>query len=411
MSEAPAALASPTPVPLIDLVAQFQTLETELHEAVWNVFREQKFILGDEVAELEHDVATYCDSRDAIGCASGTDALLLALMVLDLQPGDEVITSPYTFFATGSAITRLGLKPVFVDIDPLSFNLDPQAVEAAVTARTRAILPVHLFGQCAEMEPLWRLSTQRGLAIVEDACQAIGAQYGKRRAGVLGSMGCFSFFPTKNLGGAGDGGMITTDDITLATRLRRLRVHGMSSQYEHMEVGLNSRLDALQAAVLRVKLKQLENWTLARQRNARRYATLVAEYGLNDAVRLPEVLPDRRHVYNQFCIRVANGQRDAVLQSLREQRIGCAVYYPLPLHLQPCFSFLGYKPGSLPHAEQAARETIALPIYPELSEAQQELVVQALCRALGRPVERTLVDSIPRPKLLSAPVSVHERIS
>src|SRR5580765_6644356 len=258
------------PVPLIDLVAQHQEIESAVAAAVSRVFSEQRFILGDEVAELECDLAEYCDSREAIGCASGTDALLLALMALDIGPGDEVITSPYTFFATGSSIYRLGASPVFCDIDPVSFNLDPRAVEAAVTSRTRAILPVHIFGQCAEMEPLWRIAGQAGLPIVEDACQAIGAEYQNRRAGVLGTMGCFSFFPTKNLGGAGDGGLVTTDDPTLAARIRRLRVHGEASQYDHIEVGLNSRLDALQAAVLRVKLRYLDEWTAARTRNARR---------------------------------------------------------------------------------------------------------------------------------------------
>lgn len=392
------------PVPLIDLVAQHHQIAAEVAEAVNRVFSEQRFILGDEVAELECDLAESCDSREAIGCASGTDALLLALMALDIGPGDEVITSPYTFFATGSAIYRLGASPVFCDIDPVSFNLDPQAVDAAVTSRTRAILPVHLFGQCAEMEPLWRIAGHLGIPIVEDACQAIGAEYQSRRAGVLGTLGCFSFFPTKNLGGAGDGGLVTTDDPVLASRVRRLRVHGEAGQYDHVEVGLNSRLDALQAAVLRVKLRYLESWTADRQRNARRYEVLFEEYGLLDAVTLPKTQHDRRHVYNQYCIRVGGGERDKVLAGLRARQIGCNVYYPKPLHLQTCFAELGYQPGSLPIAEQASRETLALPIYPELSESQQERVVRGVAAALGRTPRRTLQSRIPRPKFLSAPV-------
>jgi dTDP-4-amino-4,6-dideoxygalactose transaminase len=390
------------PVPLIDLVAQHRQIESEVADAVNRVFSEQRFILGDEVAELECDLAEYCDSREAIGCASGTDALLLALMALDIGPGDEVITSPYTFFATGSSIYRLGASPVFCDIDPVSFNLDPQAVEAVVTSRTRAILPVHIFGQCAEMEPLWRIAGQAGLPIVEDACQAIGAEYQNRRAGVLGTMGCFSFFPTKNLGGAGDGGLITTDDPTLAARIRRLRVHGEAGQYDHVEVGLNSRLDALQAAVLRVKLRHLDQWTAARQRNARRYELLFEEYGLLDAVVLPATQHDRRHVYNQYCVRIGGGERDKVLAGLRARQIGCNIYYPKPLHLQKCFADLGYEPGSLPLAEQAARETLALPIYPELTEENQERVVRGIAETLGRNPRRSMQSRIPRPKFLSA---------
>ena len=390
------------PVPLIDLVAQYQEIESEVIAAVSRVFAEQRFILGDEVAEFECDLAEYCDSREAIGCASGTDALLLALMALDIGPGDEVITSPYSFFATASSIYRLGATPIFCDVDPVSFNLDPQAVGAAVTPRTRAIMPVHLFGQCAEMEPLWRIAGRSDIPIIEDACQAIGAEYQNRRAGVLGTLGCFSFFPTKNLGGAGDGGLITTDDPALASRIRRLRVHGEAGQYDHVEVGLNSRLDALQAAVLRVKLRYLDVWTAARARNARRYELLFEEYGLLDCVTLPVTLHDRRHVYNQYCIRIAAGQRDQVLAGLRERQIGCSVYYPKPLHLQTCFADLGGQPGSLPCAERASRESLAIPIYSELTEQQQERVVQGIAEALGRKPVRNRQSRIPRPKFLSA---------
>jgi len=377
------------PVPLIDLVEQYETLRDEIHEAVNRVLATQRFILGDEVTEFEQEVAAYCDARHAIGCASGTDALILALTALDIGPGDEVITSPYTFFATASAIHRVGARPVFVDIDPQTFNLHPDAVAAAIGNATKAIMPVHLFGRCADMESLWRLAVRHGLAIVEDAAQAIGSTYRGRHAGVLGTIGCFSFFPTKNLGGAGDGGMLTTDDPDLAARLRRLRVHGDAGRYEHIEVGLNSRLDALQAAVLRVKLRHLESWTAARRENAARYRQLFAPAIPGGAVELPADCDDGRHVYNQFCIRVADGQRDAVLQGLQQRQIGCAIYYPKPLHLQHCFQFLGGRPGEFPEAERAAAETIALPIYAELGAARQERVVQAVVESVAESRQRS----------------------
>ena len=391
--------AAPTnPVPFIDLVAQHQRIAGEVSEAVQQCLADQKFILGDVVAQFEEQVAAYCDARFAIGCASGTDALILALMALDIGPGDEVITSPFTFFATASSIHRVGARPVFVDIEPVSFNLDPQQVEAAITERTRAIMPVHLFGQTAEMEPLWRNAVRDRLAIIEDACQAIGAEYRGRRAGVLGTVGCFSFFPTKNLGGAGDGGLVTTDDADLAKRIKRLRVHGDVGQYTHLEVGLNSRLDALQAAILNVKLAHLETWTRGRQENAQRYGELLAEYDLLDVIEPTTVLPDRRHVYNQYCVRVKDGRRDDVLQSLRSQQIGAMIYYPVPLHLQKCFEPLGYQEGDFPESEAAASEVLALPIFAELGADRQQLVVQGIARALGRLSARRSV--IPAPKFL-----------
>lgn len=372
----------PPPVPLIDLVEQYDSIRREVSEAVQQVFETQHFVLGDEVARFEGEIAAYCDARHAVGCASGTDALILALTALDVGPGDEVITSPYTFFATASSIVRAGAKPVFADIDPVTFNLDPDAVEAAITDRTRAIMPVHLFGRCANMEPLWRLSVRHGLAIVEDAAQAIGADYRGRHAGVLGTLGCFSFFPTKNLGGAGDGGMITTDDADLAARLRRLRVHGDAGRYEHLEVGMNSRLDALQAAVLRVKLRHLDAWTEARRENAARYRALFADEQIGDHIELPADCDNGRHVYNQFCIRIRDGHRDAVLAGLQERNIGCAIYYPKPLHVQHCFRQLGYQAGEFPESERASAETIALPIYAELGEARQRRVVSATAEAV-----------------------------
>jgi len=374
--------AAPGPVPFIDLVAQYRTIREEIREVVDGVFETQAFVLGKEVERLEAEVASYCDARFAVGCASGTDALILSLLALGVDHGDEVITSPFTFFATAGAIHRVGARPIFVDIEPHSFNLCPEKVEQAISSRTKAIVPVHIFGQCAEMEPLWRLSVRHKIPVVEDACQAIGAEYRSRRAGLLGTVGCFSFFPTKNLGGAGDGGMITTDDAEVAVRLKRLRVHGDVGGYNHLEVGFNSRLDALQAAVLRVKLRHLESWSEARRRNARGYQELFREFELRSAVEEPATLPDRRHIYNQFTIRIRGGHRDAVLQSLRNANIGTAIYYPIPLHLQPCFEYLGHSPGDFPEAERACREVISLPIYAELPADHQRTVVARLSEAI-----------------------------
>ena len=379
-----------TPVPFISLTEQFAAIRPDVLAAVERVFDAQSFVLGDEVAEFEHDAAAYCDARAGVGCASGTDALLLALTACDVGPGDEVVTSPFTFFATAGAVHRVGATPVFVDVEPDGMNIDPEQVEPAITGRTKALLPVHIFGQTAEMEPIWRLATAHGLPVIEDAAQAIGAEYRGRRAGVLGTVGCFSFFPTKNLGGAGDGGLVTTDDPAVEQRIRRLRVHGDVGGYEHVEVGLNSRLDALQAAVLGVKLKRLDDWTTARQANAARYTAMLEDRGLTDAVTPPATLPERRHVYNQYVVRVPGGRRDAVLNSMRAAGVGAAVYYPKPLHLQRCFADLGYRPGQLPEAERACREVLALPIYAELGEERQATVVATLADALGRS-QRTML--------------------
>lgn len=376
-----AALAT-APVPLIDLVEQFEEISDDVRAAVDRVLTTQKFILGEDVVQFENEVAAFCDARHAIGCASGTDALVLALMALDIGPGDEVITTPYTFFATASCIHRVGATPVFVDIDPVTFNLDPAAVDAAVTSKTKAIMPVHLFGQCADMDPLWRTAVRHGLPIIEDSAQAIGSTYGGRQSGVLGTVCCFSFFPTKNLGGAGDGGMLTTDDPELATRLKRLRVHGDVGRYEHLEVGLNSRLDAIQAAILSVKLKRLHDWTAGRQANAKRYKQLFEATGISEHLIAPATHPACGHSYNQFVVRIEDGRRDDVLKSLQAQHIGCAVYYPKPLHLQKCFEYLGYKAGQFPESEKAAAESLALPIYAELGAIRQERVVRGLAHAL-----------------------------
>lgn len=379
------------PVPLIDLVEQFETQRDDVMEAVERVFSKQGFILGEEVAGLESEIASHCDSRFAIGCASGTDALVLALMALDIGPGDEVITTPFTFFATAGSIVRVGARPVFVDIDPETYNLDPAAVAAAVTTRTKAIMPVHLYGQCADMQPIWRLAVRHGLAVIEDSAQAIGARYDNRRTGVLGTIACFSFFPTKNLGGAGDGGMLSTDDPDLDARLRRLRVHGDVGRYDHVEVGFNSRLDALQAAVLRVKLRKLDEWTEGRRANAARYDEAFGSLGLQGQITTPITLPQNHHVYNQYCVRVHNGRRAELMNQLKSNQIGHAVYYPAPLHLQTCFQSLGYQLGQFPEAERASREIIALPIYAELGEARQQRVIRSVASAFGVETGRTSV--------------------
>lgn len=365
-------------VPLLDLKAQHASLRDELRAAIERVMESQAFILGPEVEALETELASYSRVKYAVGCASGSDALLLALMALDVGAGDEVITTPFSFFATASAIVRLGARPRFVDIEPRTFNLDAAQIEAAITERTRAIMPVHLYGQCADADALRAVAARHGVPVVEDAAQAIGAEDRGRRAGSLGRVGCFSFYPTKNLGGAGDGGMLTTDDDQLAERLRTLRVHGGASEYHHREVGLNSRLDSLQAAVLRVKLPHLERWSAARRARAEVYARLFGEAGLEGAVTPPFVKADARHIFHQYVIRVSAKSRDPLMTHLRERGVGTKVYYPVPLHLQECFRSLGYAAGDFPAAERAARETLALPMYPELTADQQHDVVDAV---------------------------------
>jgi dTDP-4-amino-4,6-dideoxygalactose transaminase len=378
---APAARHAPvSSVPLLDLKAQYAGIREEVRAAVDAVMESQYFILGPEVEALEKEVAAYSGCQSGIGVSSGTDALLLALMALDLRPGDEVITTPFTFFATAGCVHRLGAKPVFVDIEPAGFNLDPAKIEAAITPRTRAIIPVHLFGQCAEMDPLMEIARRRKLPVIEDAAQAIGAEYRGRRAGSLGTVGCFSFFPSKNLGGFGDGGMITTSDPALAERMRMLRNHGAQPKYYHKLVGGNFRLDAIQAAVLRVKLKRLDQWSAARQQNAARYRRLFAELKLEGQVVCPPELPARRHIYNQFSIRLQ--RRDAVRDRLAARKVGVEIYYPVPLHRQECFAALGYQPGSLPESERAAAEVLALPIYPELTAEMQRYVAESVAAAL-----------------------------
>jgi dTDP-4-amino-4,6-dideoxygalactose transaminase len=374
MSVSPKSVA----VPALDLKAQYQTIRDEVDSALKRVVESQMFIQGPEVERLENELAAYCGAARAVGCASGTDALLLPLMALGVRPGDEVITSPYTFFATAGSIWRLGARPVFVDIEPDTYNIDPAQIEAAITPRTRAIIPVHLYGQAADMDPINEIARHHGLFVLEDAAQAIGAAYRGRRAGSLGQAAAFSFYPSKNLGGFGDGGMMTTDDPLLGRDLARLRVHGMEPKYHHHEVGLNSRLDAIQAAVLRVKLGHLDTWTRLRREAAVRYHALFQAHGLDDLVTLPVERPENHHVYNQYIIRVPGPVRDPLREYLTGRQIGNEVYYPIPLHLQPCFAMLGHQPGDFPNAESAARETLALPMYPELTDEQQRYVVGSI---------------------------------
>jgi dTDP-4-amino-4,6-dideoxygalactose transaminase len=362
-------------IPLLDLQAQYRTIRGEVREAIDRVCDAQYFILGPEVDALEKEVSASCQAQYAIGVSSGTDALLVALMAIGVGPGDEVITSAFSFFATAGVIARLGARPVFVDINRRTFNLDPSGIEAKITERCKAILPVHLFGACAEMDPILAAASKHGIAVIEDAAQAIGAKDGsKRSAGTIGSLGCFSFFPSKNLGAFGDAGMVVTQDGALAEAVRVLRVHGGKPKYHHGVIGGNFRLDALQAAVLRIKLKYLAAWTEARRRNAARYRKYFSEAGLSEQIGLPEDSPG--HIYNQFVIRCL--KRDQLQKYLSTRGIGTEVYYPIPLHLQKCFADLGYKEGDFPEAEEAALEALALPIYPELTEAQQRCVVDEI---------------------------------
>ena len=371
---------NPPPVPLLDLRAQYRTLADELNEAVLRIVEAQTFILGAPVERLEREVAELLEVEHAVGCASGTDALLLSLKAMDVGPGDEVVTSAFTFFATAGAIHNVGATPVFADIEADTFNLDSSAADAALSDRTRAIIPVHLFGQMAAMEEFRALGDRAGVGVIEDAAQSIGARRRLRdgrmvTTGTLGDTATLSFFPSKNLGGFGDGGMIVTNDDALATRLRRLRVHGGMKTYHHEEVGFNSRLDALQAAVLSVKLPHLEGWSDARRRNARFYDEALRDL---DGVEVPVVLPENESIYNQYTIRVLDGRRDALQEHLKAEGVGNAVYYPVPLHLQECFAHLGYVPGSLPVTERAAAEVISLPVFPELTDEQRERVVSVI---------------------------------
>ena len=367
-------------IPLLDLKAQYQKIKNQIDEAIQEVLDSQYFILGPKVEEFEKEVSNFLGVKHAVGVSSGTDALLVSLMALGIKPGDKIITTTYSFFATAEVIVRLGAKPVFVDIDPGTYNIDTKRVEkllkVAKKGEYKAIIPVHLFGQCADMDTIMKIAESYGLKVIEDAAQALGAKYKKRYAGTMGDTGCFSFFPSKNLGGYGDGGMVVTNDSNLAEKISILRSHGSKDIYMHPAVGGNFRLDDIQAAILTVKLKYLGAWTKKRQENALLYDKLFKQYKLDEMVVLPYACQNRNHVYNQYVINVP--KRDELKKFLGEKGISTGVYYPCPLHLQECFIFLGYKQGDFPEAENAAAKTLALPIYPELSAEQQEYIVSSI---------------------------------
>lgn len=375
-------------VPLLDISRSHAPLRDELLAAIAAVIDSGRFLHGPDVEQLERSVAQISGTEHAIACASGSDALLLALMALEIGEGDEVIVPSFTFFATASAVWRLGATPVFVDIDPHSMNIDPRLIGAAVTERTKAIIPVHLFGQCADMDAIGVVAHEHGLKVIEDAAQAIGARFRSWPAGSMSDIACFSFYPTKNLGALGDAGMLATHDPEIAKRLRLLAAHGMSPRYYHQLVGINSRLDSIQAAALNVKIKRLPEWTASRQQNARRYDQLFRAAGLDRAIQLPATDSRCVHIWNQYTVRIPGGRRDAVRARLAEAGVGTEIYYPVPLHLQECFKDLGYQPGSLPHTERAAEEVLSLPIFPELTEDEQRTVVARLGDALAMPTAR-----------------------
>ncbi|MGI9176799.1 MAG: DegT/DnrJ/EryC1/StrS family aminotransferase [Pirellulales bacterium] len=392
-------------VPLLALDRQYAVLREEIREAIHRVCDSGRFVLGPDVAELEAELAKALDVPHVISCASGSDALLLALMAIGVGAGDEVIVPSYTFFATASAVTRLGAVPIFADIDPVTYLIDPRDVEKKISSRTRAIVPVHLFGRTADMDALGPIAAKAGLPIVEDAAQSILSTWRGRCSGSLGDVGCFSFYPTKNLGGAGDGGFLTTTRDDIAAALRLLRVHGMEPRYYHEVIGINSRLDSIQAAVLRVKLPHLDAWTTARQVNAARYAECFAEYDLSDRIAVPGDEPRGRHVWNQFVIRVLDDSRDALRAHLAKQGVGTEIYYPVPLHQQKCFAHLGWAKGDLPETERAAEQTLALPIFPELEAAEQRTVVARIAEFFATTTgtaQRPAV-SQPAPKQATAP--------
>lgn len=374
-------------IPILDLKRQYQSIKTEIDSAIARVIESGQFILGPEVEAFERAVAQYLRVKHAIGVASGTDALWLALKAANISPGDRVIVPSFTFFATAGAVCNVGATPIFADIDPQTFNIDPNSVRnllesnAQIREKTKAIIPVHLYGQPAEMDEILQIAQQYKLTVIEDAAQAIGAQYKDRTVGTLGHLGCFSFFPTKNLGAYGDGGLVVTNDDALAERVRMLRVHGSKPKYYHHIVGTNSRLDALQAAILRVKLTHLNEWTFARQQIATQYDTALSRL---DGLTVPYRAPERTHIYHQYTIRVLGGRRDALQKFLKEHGISTEIYYPLPLHLQPCFAHLGYREGQLPESERASREVLSLPIFPELTSAEREYIIETIKNFMGR---------------------------
>ena len=391
-------------VPLLDMQRQYEPLRDAIRAAIDRVCESGRFVLGPDCEQLERGIAAYVGTKHAVACASGSDALLLALMAFDVQAGDEVIVPSFTFFATASVVSRLGATPVFADIEPRSFNLSPERIAERITAKTKAIIPVHLFGQCADMEAIRAIAAANSIAVIEDAAQAIGAGLGDRSAGALGDMGCFSFYPTKNLGGFGDGGVLTTDSGDLAARLRLLGTHGMEPRYHHKVIGINSRLDSIQAAVLNVKLPHLNRWAQLRRANAEFYTELMTECGLDRILTLPTTAANRRHVWNQYVIRVPNGRRDALRAHLTAAKIGTEIYYPIALHEQECFRGLGQQPGSLLESERAAREVLALPIFPELRVVEQRAVVTRIAEFFGTARPSSPV-AVKRPKFLDRSIA------
>lgn len=391
-------VSEPQPVPMLDVNRQNEPLLTEIDAALAEVTRTGTFINGPACREFEQQLAKYVGTRHAVGCASGTDALLMPLTAEGIGPGDEVLLPSFTFFATAGSVWRVGAKPVFVDILPDTFNIDPEDVARKITPATKAIMPVHLFGQAADMTSLVQLAKEHNLVIIEDACQAIGSSVGDTKVGAIGNYGAFSFYPTKNLGGFGDGGIITVNDDEQAEVLRRLRNHGQHPRYYHHLVGMNSRLDAMQATVLSVKLRHLEDYCQARRRHADRYIAELSARDLGETVTLPTVAQGVASVWNQFTVRVTGGQRDAMQKSLAAQNIGSAIYYPVPLHVQPCFAELGCQEGDLPHTEQATREVLSLPMFPEMTTAEQDRVIAAVtdfCQSGGTSTTRVSVPMRP----------------
>lgn len=376
------------PVPLCDILGQYKSLQSEIDAAVLRVLASGQAILGPEVAAFEKEYAAASEVNHAVGCADGTTALLLALQALDIGPGDEVIVPPFTFFATVGSVVRCGAKPVFADIDPVTFNLDPERVAAAVTPRTRAIIPVHLFGQCADMVPIQAIADRHNLFVIEDAAQSFGASYNGRKCGGLGHVGCFSFYPSKNVGTLGDAGMVTTDDPSLAKKLVALRNHGSEVKYYHKYIGWNARIDAIHAAILRVKLPYAETWVANRRAAAARYDELIEDAGLNGFATRPLAAPFGQHSYNQYTIRVSAAHRDPLVAHLKAEGVGCDVYYPLCLHQQECLADLGNRPGDFPVAEEASRTVLSLPMFPEIREAQQRRAIDVIGAYVKQQVRR-----------------------
>jgi dTDP-4-amino-4,6-dideoxygalactose transaminase len=371
-------------VPLFDLQGQYAELQPQLEAALARVLASGQVILGPEVTALENEIALQVGASHGIGCGSGTEALSLAIHGMEIGPGDEVILPTFTFFATAGSVVRAGATPVFVDIDPVTFNLDPAEVAARITPRTRAIMAVHLFGQAADMFPLWQLGEKYGIPIIEDAAQAQGASYMGRPVGSLGAVACFSFYPTKNLGAYGDAGLVTTSDPYWAERMAVLRTHGMQPRYFHKYIGWNARIDAMQAAMLRVKLPHLSRWIAMRQEAARRYDALIEQYRLTNVFIRPLRMPECDHTFNQYVVRVADDQRDEMVAHMKAHKVGCEIYYPMPLHTQECLQFLGYREGDFPVAEAACRSVLALPIFPEITPAQQETVIRTCAAFYAR---------------------------